>query len=104
MSSATAMAPIAWAYLVRGLWLWIGARLLAALVFVFARIGAVPTDTVTGVYMVALAMALGVVDVRRRRERALLGDLGVPIAVLLSWFAVPAICGELLLRLLSGSL
>ena len=91
------------ALLVRGLAMWIGARVLAALVFMFAQIP-VTLTVEAAIDLVVVAVALGFIDVGRRRERALLANLGIGATALAACLAAPAACGELSLRLLAAIL
>ncbi|MEO8335775.1 MAG: hypothetical protein ABI664_12435 [bacterium] len=45
--------------------------------------------------IIGISTALGVVDVVRRHERALLENLGISRMMLLAFFIVPATLGEL---------
>jgi hypothetical protein len=50
--------------------------------------------------LVGVSAALGLVDVARRGERALLGNFGVSRLRLLTWLAAPAALGELAIAML----
>ncbi|MGZ8376974.1 MAG: hypothetical protein ACXW61_09500 [Gemmatirosa sp.] len=85
-------------FLLRAARTWLAARALVLAVVLFggAPTGHAPYDLAPGaaVLMVCIAIALGVADVARRGERALLGNFGVSRAQLLLWLAVPALLGE----------
>ncbi|MEO5815288.1 MAG: hypothetical protein ABIT20_08420 [Gemmatimonadaceae bacterium] len=86
---------IARAYLTRGAWLWIGARLLASAVIALSNTNPLDFSLTASLLIVAISTALGIVDVARRHERALLENLGVSRLMLLAFFAGPALLGEL---------
>lgn len=86
------------AYVVRGLWLWVGVRALVAAVFAMAELGPLPLSFGSAIQVVLLCVIVGFVDIRRRHERALLGNLGLGNAVMALLFVVPAIFGEIILR------
>jgi hypothetical protein len=50
-------------------------------------------------WIVTISTSLGLADVLRRRERALTENLGVTRTILLAFFAVPALVGELVIGL-----
>jgi hypothetical protein len=99
--------PLASHYLTRALGLWLLARLLVTAASAMA--GASPSGRplalapVAALAMVALCALLGLVDVARRGERALLGNHGVSRARLLLWLAVPALSGEVAVAVLLAS-
>ena len=51
---------------------------------------------------VGISMLLGLLDMRIKKERALLGNLGISQPVLAGLFALSAIVGELVLSLALG--
>lgn len=53
--------------------------------------------------MIALCVLLGLADVARRGERALLGNFGISRARLLAWLAAPALLGKVLAAVLLAS-
>jgi len=83
------------AFLTRGAWLWIGARLLASAVIALAGTNPLDFSLMASLLIVGVSTALGAVDVVRRHERALLENLGVSRMMLLAFFAGPAALGEL---------
>lgn len=97
-------ALIVRSYLLRGAQLWGSSRILLSAAFLLA--GASPLGLgLTGVVgVILLNVALGFVETNRRRERALLGNLGVRTSMLMMLFAVPAIVGELALRLVTATI
>ena len=103
------------AYLARGAWLWVLARALLLAVLVFApsfapRDPTLPSPAemlfrpspVAMLWTVMLSVMLGWADVGRRRERALLGNLGVRPLHLTAFFAVTAAAGETVVVLVAG--
>jgi hypothetical protein len=51
-----------------------------------------------------LSVVLCFIDTRRRREDALIGNLGVQRSVLAMLFAVPAVAGEIAMSLVASQL
>jgi len=104
------VAGLARLYLLRSAVTWLLARLLLAVVMATAALLDGGTDAGTTVVFDAIGeavivlacAALGMVDIRRRGERALLGNFGVRPAVLVAWIAGPAVAGEIVLALLLG--
>lgn len=86
---------IARTFLIRGAWLWLGARLLASAVIALAGTNPLDFSFMASLLIVVISAALGAVDMVRRHERALLENLGVSRMTLLAFFAGPAILGEL---------
>ena len=78
----------------RGMRLWVGARLLAGAVVALGGGDPVHLTLSTVVLLVATCIALGLADVHRRHERALLENLGVSRFERTAFFAFPAIIGE----------
>lgn len=91
-------------YLLRGLFLWIVTRVAITGVILLAGGNAIEFSTAASVEVVILIVALGWVETLRLRERALLGNLGVSPLVLSSFFAGPALLGELALRIAGAAL
>jgi len=103
---------LAGAFVARGARLWILVRLLVvvAVALSAALAGGPPPDAATApllvlapaaaLLVVPLTAMLGLADVARRGERALLGNLGVSRRRVALWFAAPAVAGELLVGLL----
>lgn len=86
------------AYVVRGLWLWVGVRAVAAAVFATAELEPLPLSAGAVIQVILLCVIVGFVDIRRRHERALLGNLGLGNAAMTLLFVAPAIFGEIILR------
>ena len=96
-------AVIALPFIVRGLPLWLFVRVAFLLVVLFNGEDAASLmewQPGTALGLLLLTVILGVVDVRRRRERVLLGNLGVSDLQLASFFALSAVMGELLLAVI----
>ena len=81
-------------FAVRGMILWVGARLLAGALVALAGGDPLYLDLPSAVVLVASCIALGLADVHRRHERALLDNLGVSRLARASFFAIPALVGE----------
>jgi len=87
--------PLILAYFRRAALVWLGLRALLLL----ARIP--PAVSVgTAALIAVMATALGAVDIARRHERALLGNLGIPLGAVLAISALPAVIGEVGLRMI----
>lgn len=65
------------AYVLRSARIWLGLRGLAILVLAYANLPPLPRSFGAFVIFVAVTTTLCIADVWRRRERALLGNLGV---------------------------
>ena len=78
----------------RGAQLWIGARLLTGAVLKLAGGDPLHLDVSSALLIVAVCIALGLADVHRRHERALLDNLGVSPLARSALFAIPALIGE----------
>lgn len=90
---------VAQAYLLRGALLWIVTRAALTGALVLAGGDALKLSTTTLVAVVLLIVALGWIETRRRREGALLANLGVSPFALSVLFAAPALLGEFVIRL-----
>jgi hypothetical protein len=90
---------IARAYFTRGAWLWLGARLLSSAAIALGKMNPFEPSFAASAVVVTIATTLGAVDVVRRHERAFLENLGVSRAMLLVFFAGPALVGELIILL-----
>ena len=102
---------LARAFAARGVRLWVLVRLLVgvAVVLTAASGGRAAAVDLASAFLLAppaallvvpLTAALGLLDVARRGERALLGNLGVSRRRAAAWLAAPAVLGELLVALL----
>lgn len=85
------------AYLARGAQLWIGARLLVSAPLVLAGMDPLDLTFQTAMLIVGGSVMLGIVDVYRRHERALLENLGVSRRLLFVFLATPAVLGEVII-------
>jgi hypothetical protein len=92
------------AYLLRGIGLWVGSRLLHALVLALAELPPFPVATLTSLHVIVFTGALALADIHRRRERVLLGNLGVSRAVIAGTCALPAVIGEAILTFVVRSI
>jgi hypothetical protein len=79
----------------RGFILWLGVRLIFALIG-FALYGHLPTafGPITVLFIVGLTGVLVFVDQRRRGEVDLFGNLGISRTVMVTLAAVPALAAE----------
>ena len=82
-------------YVVRGILLWVGVRALVSAVAALAGTNPLHLTPASIMLLVAAAPVLGVVDVVRRHERALLENLAVSRTALVACLAGPAMLGEL---------
>lgn len=92
-------ALIARRYVARAAWLWIGARLLVSAPMVLAGMDPLDITFGTAMLLVAGTVILGVADMFRRHERALLENLGVSRALAFVFLAAPAVLGEIIVSL-----
>ncbi len=97
-------ASIVRRYVARGLILWLLVRLMMTAIAAFS--GAVPVRdlarwSIAGALgMLGACALLGLIDVRVRGERTLLGNLGIDDRELVAMYLVPAALGELLLSII----
>ena len=94
------------AFLRRAAFLWVGVRLLFA-VLVALNVDQLgppsPVLSFRGALLVILLVAiLGLLEARRRNEHVFLANLGVPQLVVAALSAVPALAGELLVASFAG--
>jgi hypothetical protein len=92
------------AYVGRGARLWLLTRLAVGIVFLFGQANPLDVSTRNSFGLVLVSTFACAVDTTRRRELVLLGNLGVSHAQLAAFFALPAIAGESLLRILMAAL
>jgi len=83
------------AYLLRGTIIWLGVRLMIAVIMALAGGSAFDLSPMASLEVVAISVILGFVEVSRRRERALLANLGVSRPMLFWMCLIPASVGEL---------
>lgn len=89
----------------RGFALWLGTRLVVSAVLFFGKVDPLRITFGMASVVIALTTALGFVDLLRRHERILLGNLGVTWAAQAIMLAGPAAIGEAVVglsRLLLG--
>jgi hypothetical protein len=91
-------------YLLRGAVLWLLARTLISAVIVAADGNPFAVSARSAVIIVGVSAVLALAQTARLRERVLLGNLGVPAAALVAYFALPALAGELILAVLGAAL
>ena len=89
-------------YLMRGALLWLGARLIASAALGFAEMDPLRLPVATTIGLVVFSVLIGVADVHRRHERALLGNLGLSRGMLVGFLAGPPLCGEAILSLVAS--
>ena len=87
------------AYLARGAYIWIAARISAGAMLALAGSNPIHFTFVVASLMVAVSTMLGVVESGRRHERALLENLAVSRTSFCILLAAPALFGELLMSL-----
>ncbi len=87
-------------YLVRSARLWVVARGLLVLQLLYA--GQAPFGFPSSVTAVAVTAALGLAETHRRREWALLGNLGVGMRELIPLLLVPPAIGETVLQIVKA--
>lgn len=86
----------------RGAQIWVGARLLAGAVIALAGGEPLFLSMLSALLLVAIGIALGLADIHRRHERALLENLGVSRLARVAFFALPAFVGEGAIALLGS--
>ena len=79
--------------------MWIGARLLVSLLLALAGMDVLDLTFETAMLIVAGSVVLGIADIYRRHERALLENLGVSRPVIFLFLAVPAVLGEIVISM-----
>ena len=84
-------------YLLRGALLWAVARATISLFLVLGGGSAVALPFVMIIPVVAAVVFLGWIDIGRRHERILLGNLGIRPLFISALLAAPAVVGEALL-------
>jgi hypothetical protein len=89
-------------YLGRHLRLWALIRIGLSGVFLLARTDPLRVTPWTLCAIVALCAVVSVVELRRRHERVLLGNLGVNAVALGVLLIVPPLAGELVVRALAA--
>ncbi len=82
-------------YLSRAATTWMLARLLASAVLFLGGMDVLRLSATQVALIIAAAVALGIVDVIRRHERALLENLAVSRGMLFALLGAPAFVGEL---------
>jgi hypothetical protein len=93
---------IAASYLRRGAGIWLGVRTIASLMTFLAGGNPLSLSFGATVATIAVSGALGLLETHRRHERALLGNLGVTMAMLTIMLVAPALLGELSLLAIVG--
>lgn len=83
----------------RGIYLWIFVRLLAMAAFAFAASQGGEPQGMPPIGVIPLCVAVGLVDVRRRQERALWGNLGLSLVTVGGILGVVALIGEFALAI-----
>jgi hypothetical protein len=83
------------AYVLRSAWLWLGVRALTVLVLGVAELPPFPRSPKAALLFVLIGTTLCFVDAWRRRERALIGNLGVSPWTFAAMSVVPPTVGEI---------
>lgn len=92
------------AYVRRGAVVWLTARLLVGIVFAFGQANPFIGPPVVHFGLVALSSALTLVDVHRRHERILIGNLAIEPAFVVALAGIPALAGEIAIFLAAKAL
>jgi hypothetical protein len=87
------------AYLVRGAVCWLSTRAVVGCVLLLAGLSPVRLSAIAAFEVVALSVAVSVLETFRKREFTLLANLAIHPLALLVVFATPAILAELALSL-----
>ena len=95
MNTAVPDGLIVASYARRGAGLWIGVRAVASLFTILAQGDLLNPTAGLAIGIVAASAALALLETHRRRERALLGNLGVSLPALTLMLTWPAATGEL---------
>lgn len=90
-------------YVARGATLWLVVRAATSMVLFFAGTNPLHLSGATVAYVVALTVAIALLETRRHHERAFIGNLGVSMWTVGALFAGPAILGEIALRLAAAA-
>lgn len=90
---------LARAYLIRGVVLWLLARLLISVAMLLADADPLALSPRASAIIILVATALGLAQTMRLREGVLLGNLGVSRPMLAICLALPAFAGELIIAL-----
>ncbi len=85
-------------YATRGAFLWAGSRALLSCLLLVARVNPMELSVAATMTMVVGTVALGYADLSRRHERILLANLAITHGMLVTFFAVPALLGEIIVR------
>lgn len=94
---------IARSYALRGAYLWACCRILLSVLFLFSGTNPLDLHPAAVVGIILLSVFAGFVEIHRRSERALLGNLAIAPQTLGILFAVPAVAGELLLQVVRAA-
>ena len=90
------------AYLRRGAGIWLLMRLSVSAVLLFGREDPLDLTGATTLTLILGSAALLRVDIRRRHERLLIGNLGLSPWVVSSVALIPAALGEIAIGMLAG--
>lgn len=93
---------LARAYMARGARLWLITRALVSGAFLYLGTNPLHLSAVAVVGIVVLSIVLGFADTYVRRERVFLANLGLRAVLLSTFFAAPAMIGELVLRVVGA--
>ena len=90
------------AFLSRSLRVWLIARVGISGLLLLMKIDPLRLTFAVGLDVIVLMVLVCIIDSVRLRERALIGNMGIATPVLVLIFAVPPICGECAVRLVSS--
>lgn len=88
------------AYLSRGLRLWLAVRGLGSLLVFLGGFDPLRLSAQTLILLLSVTAALAFIDLRIRKEAALIGNLGISIPAVMLITVVPGILGEVIIGLL----
>ena len=94
--------PLALRYFARGASLWVLGRILASAALALAGEDPVHLTLGATLLIIGASVLLGVADMRRRHERALLENLAVSGGMRVAFFAIPAVAGEISIGVVAG--
>lgn len=92
---------IARTYFARGAVLWASARALLSAVFILGHTDPLRLSFGSIIFVMAAVSGVGIADLDRRHERPLLANLGLSRATQISFFALPALLGEMVIAMVA---
>jgi hypothetical protein len=89
-------------YVARALRLWVATRAIASLALAFGQEDPLHVPVRLSIALVAMSVGVCLLEVRIQHERALFANLGIPLGTLAMISALPAVVGELFVRIVGG--